>query len=94
MEKMKVKYNDGSNTAIVLHHIATISKWKNGTYELNMLLWDKPIFHTRITYDLRFFDNEGNPKECVKQFTRHELEALAKAYDFVESLYLDIEYDI
>lgn len=78
-------------TGTILKHVATISRWANGAYELNMVLWDKPLSRPdeRISYDFRFWNEDGTFR-AGQQFSKYELKNFAKAYESIKDMSFDI----
>lgn len=90
MTQIIITSNGEPNNGTILKHIATISRWANGNYELNLVLWDKPINGSRITYDYRLWENDTVYHGGGLHFSKYELENFAKAYESIKSLEFDV----
>lgn len=90
MTQITIPCNGEAYTGTILKHIATISRWANGNYDLNLVMWDKPINGSQITYDFRLWESDTKYHGGGRQFSKYELENLAKAYEIIK----DVEFDI
>lgn len=90
MTQITITRNDETFTGKILKHIHTISCWANGNYDLNLVMWDKPINGSQITYDFRLWESDTKYHGGGRQFSKYELENFAKAYEIIK----DIEFDI
>ena len=88
MEEIKINRDGETFTGTILKHIMTISEWANGSYELNLVMWDKPINNRRMYYDFAFWDN--NTRVRGQQLSDYEIRNFAHAYEIIK----DLEFDI
>lgn len=90
MTKITITSDGKTYTGTILKQIATISRWANGSYELNMVMWDKPINGEHITYDFRLWADETKYHGGGRQFSKYEIANFAKAYQTIKDLDFDI----
>ena len=90
MMQITITCNGEPYTGTILKHIKTISKWANGNYELNLILWDKPINNNRITYDYRFWESATKYRGGGLQLSKYALKNFAEAYETIKGLEFDI----